>query len=38
LIGLAAALAGSRMLRSFLFDIAPTDATTYATAAVIIMA
>jgi putative ABC transport system permease protein len=36
-IGLAGALAGSRMLRSFLFDIAPTDAATYAGAGLLVM-
>lgn len=37
MIGLAAALAGSRMLRSFLFDIAPTDAPTYLGTGLVIM-
>jgi putative ABC transport system permease protein len=36
-IGLAGAFAGSRLLRSFLFEIAPTDAATYAGAALVIM-
>ena len=37
-IGLAAALAGSRVLRSFLFEIAPTDAATYGGTAAVIFA
>jgi ABC-type antimicrobial peptide transport system permease subunit len=36
-IGLAAAVAGSRLLRSFLFEIAPTDPATYAGVALVIM-
>jgi len=35
-IGLAGAFAASRLLRSFLFEIAPTDATTYAGSAAVI--
>lgn len=38
MIGLAGALAASRLLRSFLFDVAPTDAATYAGAALLVMA
>lgn len=38
LIGLAAALAGSRILRSFLFEIGPTDAVTYGAAAAVVLA
>ena len=36
--GLAAAYAGSRLLRGFLFEIAPTDAATFAGAAVTVLA
>ena len=38
LAGLAAAYAGSRLLRGFLFEIAPTDAATFAGAAVTVLA
>jgi len=37
-IGLAAAFAGSRLLGSFLFEVAPTDTATYVGAALVIMA
>jgi putative ABC transport system permease protein len=36
--GLAAALAGSRLLRNFLFEIPPTDAATYGAAAAVVLA
>ena len=36
--GLVIALAGSRLLQSFLFEIAPTDAATYAAAAALVLA
>jgi putative ABC transport system permease protein len=35
--GLAAAFAGARLLQRFLFEIAPTDAATYAGAAVVVL-
>ena len=38
LAGLAAAYAGSRLMRGFLFDIAPTDVATFAGAAVTVLA
>ena len=37
-LGLGIALAGSRVLRSFLFEIAPTDLATYAAAALLVFA
>jgi putative ABC transport system permease protein len=36
--GTLAALAGSRLLRGFLFEVAPTDASTYAAAVVLVVA